>query len=85
MLILHMHVCRYDHAEVMLTLLRSISSKMPLNCKIRTARIKGSATEVVASSFEPNLVCCRFNSVSRLGRLFSRQLRPQSDVLLAAV
>jgi hypothetical protein len=46
---------------------------------------EGSATEVVASSFEPNLVCCRFNSVSGLDRWFSRQLRKQADIKLATV
>jgi hypothetical protein len=80
-------VCMYrdDHAEVGLTLFRSISSKMPLTRKIRTTRIKGSATQVVASSFEPNLVCCRFNLVSGLTRLFSRQQRPYADIKLASL
>jgi hypothetical protein len=46
---IHMCISRYDHAdsEVGLGLFRSISSEMPLNRKIRTARKKGSATEVV--------------------------------------
>jgi hypothetical protein len=51
---LHMGMCCYDHAKVVLTLFRSITSKVQLNCKIRTTGVKGSATEVVASSFELN-------------------------------
>ena len=83
---LHMCMCRCDRAEVVLTLFISkMGSKMPLNRKIRTAGIKGLATEVVASRFEPNLMCCCFTSVSGLDRLFSRQLRPQSDIKLATV
>jgi hypothetical protein len=75
---LHMHMYCYDCAEVVLTVFRSISSNMLLNHKIQTARIKGLATQGVASNFEPNLfVRRRFNSVSRLERLFIRQLRPE--------
>jgi hypothetical protein len=77
---LQMCMFRYHRAELVLTLFRSTSSKMPLDRKIRTTGIKGSATSVVASSFEPNLVCCCFASVSGLDRLFIRQLRPQSDI-----
>ena len=50
---LHMHMGRYDHPEVVLTLFRSIFKVMPLNCRFNQ-RIKGSATSVVASSFELN-------------------------------
>ncbi len=42
--------------------------------------IKGSATSVVHPSFELNLACCCFTSASGLDRLFTKQLRPQSDI-----
>jgi hypothetical protein len=50
----HMHMYRYDSAEVVLTLFRSIVFKvMPLNHRFKQ-RIKGSATSDVACSFELN-------------------------------
>jgi hypothetical protein len=56
---LHMHMGRYDQPEVVLTLFRSIRFQvMPLNRRFNQ-RIKGSATSVVASSFELNLASPR--------------------------
>jgi hypothetical protein len=61
---LHMCMCHNDHAEVVLTLFRSMGSKISLEFDIRTTGIKGSATEVVASGFEPSLVCCLFKDLT---------------------
>jgi hypothetical protein len=52
---IHMCMDRCDRAEVVLTLLRSIIAKMPLNRKIWMTGIKGSAAEVAVSGFEPTL------------------------------
>ncbi len=71
-------VYRYDRAEVISTLLISIRFQ---RCRCITdskGGIKGSATSVVASSLTN--VCCCFNSVSGLDRLFIRQLRPQDNI-----
>ncbi len=48
-----MHMGRYDHPEVVLTLFRSSFKVMPLNRRFKR-RIKGTATSVVVSSFELN-------------------------------
>ncbi len=51
---LHMHMYRYDRAEVVLTLFRSIRFQViPLNHRFER-RIKGTATSVAVSSFELN-------------------------------
>jgi hypothetical protein len=51
---LHMHMGRHDHSEVALTFLDQSDFKvMPLNSRFKQ-RTKGSATSVVASSFELN-------------------------------
>ena len=54
---LHMHMGRYDHAEVVLTLFGSIrfqSYAVELQIRISKGRIKGTATSVAVSSFELN-------------------------------
>jgi hypothetical protein len=48
---LHMHMYRYDRAEVVLTLFRSIGSQ---SYAVESQRIRGSVTSLVASSFELN-------------------------------
>jgi hypothetical protein len=52
--VLHMHMYRYDRAEGVLTLFRSIGfQSYAVESQIQTAN-KGLATSVVASSFELN-------------------------------
>jgi hypothetical protein len=74
---------RYDRAEVvfffLLFLDQSDFKVMPSNRRFKQ-RIKGSATSVVASSFELNQRVLLIHLVSGLDRLFIRQLRPQSDI-----
>jgi hypothetical protein len=62
---------------VVLTLFRSTSSKMSLVSENRMTGIKGSATEAVESTFEPNRVCCRFISVFELDSFISKRTRMQ--------
>jgi hypothetical protein len=51
---LHMYMYRYDRAEVVLPRFGSIRfQSYTVNCRFKQ-RIKGSATEVVVSSFELN-------------------------------
>ncbi len=50
---LHVHMGRYDHSEVVLTLFRSIFKVVPLN-RILQRRIKGTAISVAVPSFELN-------------------------------
>jgi hypothetical protein len=49
-----MHMGRYDHPEVVLTLFRSIIQSYAVESQIQIRRIKGAATSVAASSFELN-------------------------------
>ena len=77
---LNMHMCRYDSAEVELLIFRTIGFQRCHRIADSKGGIKGSATSVVASSFELNQC---FTSVSGLNRLFIRQLRQQSDIWLA--
>jgi hypothetical protein len=80
---LHMHMYRYDRAKVVLTLFRSIRyQSYAVESQIQTAnRLNGSATPVVASSFELNQRVLLFTSASGLDSLFIRQLvRPQSVI-----
>ncbi len=65
-----MYDLRYNHAEVVLTRFRSISSKMSLESEMPPTGIKGWTREVVASTFEPNLAYCRFDKVLALDQLY---------------
>ena len=76
---LHMHMGRYDHSEVVLTLFRSIEfSNMSLQFKRRNKRV--SNFRCCIQALKLNHVCCCFTSASGLDSLFIRHTRPKDDI-----
>jgi hypothetical protein len=72
---LHMHVYRYDRAEVMLALFRSI--------KFQSYAVESQIQTANKTALNSTNVCCCFTLASGLDRLFIEQLRPHSDIQLA--
>jgi hypothetical protein len=76
MCVLHMHMGRYDRAEAVLTLFRSIEfQSYAVESQIRKANKRVSNIRCCIQALNSTNVSCCFTSVSRLDRLFIEQPR----------